>query len=191
MINYKDIEFLPIDLPKIDIPSTLRSVRIGDEWRWWNFTRLTLKTPNYGISPWLDIPEWKWLRSWITDHLPIDRVVHVKVNRQLCPTDPHIDFVNPEHNVDLYQHNNSIEPCGYRIVLTGRRDGLLVGDNKHTYLPEETNVYCIRHTETVHQTLPDDNRMMVFVHAWMDTERHYRILEQSVKRYEKYIVFRK
>lgn len=186
--------WLPIDYPKIpDISPLLISSVLNEEFAFWKFLRLTERKE----SPY-EINEWKlWIRnsyphlvSWI-EGLPFSNIRNIKLNFQTSKVKGHIDFVHPDADPELWENNNSNEPCGYRILVKGSRQNCLwVKDQSYTCnMPETTNVYVINHTEGLHGVNDDEDRWTIFCHGEIDPIQHKILLERSLSRYKKYAIW--
>jgi hypothetical protein len=187
---FEQIDFIPIDLPHLDVD--INAIQFNSSYNWWKFTKLIKSKNKYAIGEWieLDNPVYEKIKKYIITHIPIDHFVNVKINYQLSAVDNHIDFVNPELNPELYKYNKETEPCGYRLLLSGSRHALGI-NNEQAFLPSDTNVYCIRQTETLHNVDDDKNRVSIFIQGWVNKDRHYTLLEKSYKKYKEQIIWKK
>ena len=199
-----NISWLPIDLPKFEYSQevvedfkkskTFMPLRGGFE-----ALRLTTKTSeNYGIEQWRpDLSESQCkLRDYIDEHLPFDQLINIKIHHptRTRPDDQfHYDFVSPDKNPELYEHNKNVEPCGYRLILQGHRTGELrvIANDKSIVpvMPMDTDWYVLGHTNTAHSNIgyPED-RYIVFCHAWINKEKHQELLERSLVKYKDYAI---
>jgi hypothetical protein len=136
------------------------------------------------------------LFDYLDQHMPFDHLVNIKIHRQLREGRAHIDFLFPENNPQLYENNNSNEPCGYRMVIAGVRQGQLYidksnGERVFPTLPETTDWYILGHTTALHglKGYDDTGRHILFCHAWINAERHSSILQNSLAKYSDYAVW--
>ena len=137
-----------------------------------------------------------FLFDFITDHLPFDDIVNVKIHRQYRNAEKvHLDFANPQDNIELYNNNVYNEPCGFRMVVAGVRQGALHIENSkkekiYPYLPETTDWYCLNSTNAKHavETL-DNGRMIIFTHGWINLDKHNLIINRSLEKYGEYAVW--
>lgn len=187
---FEQINFIPIDVPHLSID--IDTIHFNSSYNWWKFTKLIKSENKYAIGEWIESNDsvYKKIKQYIITYIPIDHFVNVKINYQLSAVDNHIDFVNPELNPQLYKYNKDTEPCGYRILLSGSRHALRI-NNKQSSLPKDTNVYCIRQTETLHSVDDDNNRVSIFIQGWVNKDRHYTLLENSYKKYKDQIIWKK
>ena len=120
---------------------------------------------------------------------------HFKFNIQTSSVATHIDFRNKEEDEELFMNNNENEPCGFRILLQGRRENCLYMKNdrygKKIYctMPDDTDVYVLRHTDGWHGTEEDLDRQTMFLHIEVDPEKHQELLAKSLTKYGKYAVY--
>jgi hypothetical protein len=185
----------PIDLPKF--PSRL-SVKTEKNWRFWNFVNLTERLEGSAYQRTKireDIAnEYPELIEWLS-LFPIKSIRNFKFNIQTSAVVTHLDFSRREDDEDLYLNNNENEPCGYRILLKGQRENCLyMSDGRHgkkiyCTMPEETDVYVLRHTDGWHGTEEDQDRQTMFLHIEVDPAKHQELLKRSLDKYGKYAVY--
>jgi len=189
----KNLLWCPIDVPKI--PITFNEA-MGEKWLFWNKTNFTKKqiTP-YDNSQWTQYaletyPEFiKWF-----EYLPYKSIRNVKFNFQMEEVKPHIDFTQPNLKPDLYQNNTDNEPCGYRILIAGRRKNSLYvmnnGNKIYCNMPDDTDVYVLGHTSTLHGVEDEIGRQTIFVHIEIDKDKHNDILMRSLEKYKQYAIWK-
>ena len=135
------------------------------------------------------------LFDYIDQNLPFDHLVNIKIHRQLREGRAHIDFISPDNNPQLFENNNTNEPCGYRMVIAGVRQGQLYidksnGERVFPKLPDTTDWYILGHTNALHGLKGfDADRHILFCHAWINPERHSKIIESSLAKYKDYAVW--
>ena len=128
-MNYNNILWMPIDLPKFDrcdelikdfdvqlLPHTATAFEAQ---------RLLEGNPNYGISkPRTDLTSSQSaMLDYCKEYLPFSDLVNIKIHHMHMKGGMHIDFVEPKNNMELYKHNQENEPWGYRRVIGGSREG--------------------------------------------------------------------
>jgi hypothetical protein len=185
----------PIDLPKF--PSKL-SIKTEHNWKFWNFVNLTerLEGSAYQKTKIREeiANEYPELMEWLS-LFPIKSIRNFKFNIQTIAVESHIDFTRPDDDKELFLNNSKNEPCGYRILLSGRRENCLyISNSRHgekTYctMPEETDVYVLRHTDGWHGTEEDLDRQTMFLHIEVDPAKHQELLAKSLAKYGKYAVY--
>ena len=196
MIGFKDILYMPVDLPKFDMCNELVA-DFNKEFtphsaQAFESQRLLEPNKNYGISkPRADLTESQAaMLEYINEHLPFTDLVNIKIHHMRRQGSIHIDFVEPKNNKELYKHNKKNEPCGYRMVIQGSRQGdlaIITNDHviKQPILPEDTDWYTIRHTETAHaNTKYVDDRYILFCHGWIDPQKNEELLNKSLSKYK-------
>lgn len=194
--------WIPADLPLFaDKAELLNSYQVDyvneKKARAFNSQQLTKHTDNYGISVYKDkyVESHKCLFDYITDHMPYTDLVSVKIHNQARQGKTHLDFTVPGNNMDLYNHNHELEPCGYRMVIAGTRQGHLYieqrdGTRIFPTLPESTDWYILGHTNAPHGLEGvDADRYILFCHAWINEEQHNQILKRSIEKYSEYAVY--
>jgi hypothetical protein len=196
----KHLSWLPIDLPKINfndkIIEDFTNDFIPETAQAFQAQRLTSHAPDYGVAEWrsdLTINQQR-LAEYINDHLPFDRLVNIKVHHPRRKGNTHIDFASPDKNLELYNHNAAHEPCGYRFVLNGNRQGDLCTHTAsgivYPTLPDDTDWYVVGHTNVPHSITHDcPDRYIVFCHAWINKEKHDKLLQQSLEKYRDFAVW--
>jgi hypothetical protein len=63
------------------------------------------------------------------------------------------------------------------------------GERIYCNMPEDTDVYVLRHTDGWHGTEEDDNRQTMFLHIEVDPVKHQELLKRSLDKYSKYAVY--
>lgn len=192
------ILFVPADLPPLPDKEKIYA-NFGTCGRAFNFDfeRLTIKrdTP-YDVTSWDPKVAEKFpsLVSWIENHLPLEKLVSVKLVRAAGPTLCHFDFDSPGLAPDLHEHNRGLEPCGYRLVVRDPGTKNLYvqksnGTRLYPELPPSTDTYLISHTGTAHGLDPiPQGRLTVFIHGWLYPERHREILARSLEKFRDFAI---
>ena len=191
---FKNILWCPVDVPKFPIehfkPSTNKS------WADWDYYKLTerTKTP-YDISEFTENAKIQYSEviKWI-ENFPYKNIRNVKFNIQKSFVTPHTDFDFPDKEPLLYKNNRENEPCGYRILINGKRENSLFvmdGDKKiYTRMPEDTDVYVLGHTSTTHGVDDEPGRETMFLHFEIDPTENLELLEKSYKKYKDYAILK-
>ena len=180
---------MPVDIPKFPISDL--SFKTEAKWKSWNFAKLTENdnTP-YGVSTLKESLDPR-LIEWFTE-FPYTTIRNIKFNIQENAVKPHIDFTDPNKDLNLFTNNIKSEPCGYRILLCGSRSGSLYvmhkGKKIYVTMPEDTDVYVLGHTNTLHGVDDEPGRVTIFTHFEIDIERHKQIIERSLSKYKDYAV---
>jgi hypothetical protein len=160
--------------------------------------KFTTKNKDYSKSSWIDSLSEAQLKltKYISDHIPYTDLVNVKIHRMDAAgiQHRHVDFFHPEVNPELYQHNLACEPCGYRMVLQGNiKRALAVETSSRVYypeLPDDTDWYVMGHTNVWHWNEEyDPNRYIVFLHVWLNQEKHFELLDKSYKKYKEHVIW--
>lgn len=193
MIN--KLLWCPIDIPKFPIKDF--NLNTTTEWADWKFLKITEKRPSpYDISKISsNISElYPSFISWI-NLFPYKTIRNIKYNIQTNSVRPHIDFTNPSRDMELYNNNAENEPCGYRVLIAGKRTNSLYimnnGIKVHTIMPDDTDVYVLGHTSTLHGVEHEEGRVTMFLHFETDTDKHQELLGRSIEKYSKYAIFKK
>lgn len=192
--EFSNILWMPIDIPKCPIHPTVSN---GFIWGYWEVNKLTQQRTNpYDASDWTDETKEKYPEfvEWF-NYFPYKNLRNIKVNRQVKPVDPHIDFNRPELHPELYHNNNENEPCGYRILIKGTRTkGIYImrGEEKiYCTIPDDTDTYVLGHTTTLHGVDDDEERITIFTHFEIDAEKNRALLQKSFEKYSSYAILNK
>ena len=60
-------------------------------------------------------------------YLPFTDYINIKIHHiQSTGMKMHIDFGDPEKNLELFKHTNEHEPCGFRMIVKGTKSGDMV-----------------------------------------------------------------
>jgi len=197
----KKLLWCPIDLPKF--PSSNKLIEYfgnnNNKWYAWNIAKLTAEvSDDQGINPYSktqlisELQLFPEIVEWI-ENLPYKSIRNVKLNRQIKDVSQHCDFTNPNKDLNLWENNNSNEPSGYRVILTGKRqNGLyVVSNDKRIYcnMPEETDTYVLTQTVGSHGVLEDANRWTIYLHLEIDKDEHEKLLKKSLAKYKEYAIY--
>jgi hypothetical protein len=133
-LNLKNnqLHWIPVDLPNVDFKQELIKDFIpnfvGNTSGAFQSQRLTLETKNYKTTTWLsDLTEsQKKLKEYIEKFLPFDEIINIRINNPIKIGGMHYDLVDKNCNKDLLDHHLRLEPTGYRLILTGGKQGDLV-----------------------------------------------------------------
>lgn len=187
------IHYLPINIPRL--PPIKYDGMETSHYAWWRMIKITKETENrYDDS--VIKPEFLEMnphfKQWLK-HLPIKRLINIKLHMQDRKADPHIDFNKPNENLDLYRVTRANEPCGYRVVINGsNKNCMYVIDNNgnkiYTELPTETNTYAINHTQCIHGTTDDIDRCIMFFQFEVDSQKHTQLINQSALIFKNYVI---
>jgi len=199
------LHYIPIDLPKINIPNNFLESKKAKEL----FTKTHSPYTGFHFIPfpfysekWNEefLMEWQFLKDYITINLPFIKIVFVRISFQTENVGIHLDSSqinnpkSPNFNNNLSEHyNKQIFPYGYRILLKGNKNSLKLFSNNNNkafqaIIPETTNCYCINSFKTKHSVEKDNDRCIVFIHGWLDQEKHNYLINKSIKKYQKYII---
>lgn len=188
-----NILWCPIDLPKCPV---IPSAKTDFVWHFWEVTKLTVNHSNpYEVTDFTEEvknshPE---LVKWF-EFFPYKNIRNVKLNHQISLVKRHIDFTKPDMDPLLHENNVVNEPCGYRVLIKGTRKNKLYvvhnGEKIYCEMPEDTDVYVLGHTSTMHGVDDDDDRWTIFTHFEIDELRHKELLQKSLTKYSKYAIIR-
>jgi hypothetical protein len=187
----KKLLWLPIDLPKLpDITNLMIGNNKVEEFAYWQFIRLTeANSSPYKISQWRSeiVEKYPELITWF-ELFPFKNLRNIKLNRQMTSVKAHNDFTQPEQNLPLWHNNHSNEPCGYRVLVCGKRSNCLWveqsnGNRIHCTMPIDTDVYVLNHTVGIHGVEDDNDRWTIFTHGEIDSLLHTVIIKRSLEKY--------
>lgn len=182
MNHYKNLIFLPIDIDLKNINNfNTKSQSIETFEGLW-------KTSFIGDEVY-DNPVLKY----ISEQLPFRKITMGKYNTQNNCIPSHIDvqksYVNDD---DEYYHIKSMEPAGYRIVISGSSDALEVHDGKKwvtAYLPKTPFAYVLNSTTTYHRVKEEIGRTTMYFRGILDEEKHNKMLERNLIKFKNYAIF--
>lgn len=191
--------YMPVDLPNYEYADELVKNFTGinpennNKAKEFAYQKFTTNAPNYGNSNWINYGS---LEKYLESILPIKQLVNIRINHYIKGGGMHCDFLFPDKNKKLWDHNNKLEPCGYHMVLEKNKNiknpciEKSNGDVVWCELPDDTNWYVIRSTETLHGGLNyDPTRYILFTHFWVRESLHSEILERSIGKYKEYIIY--
>lgn len=146
------------------------------------------------------------------ESLPFRYISYVSLmsNHETVP--PHQDFVHKSEDSPVvksgskypydwegynylqkeYEAESAIaEPSNYRILLCGERNKSFFVCRNHnldgkTYcqLPSNTDTFAFNNTECFHGAdLPSERKLLVFISAWLDFEKHKKLINKSLEKY--------
>ena len=193
-MRYNNLLWLPIDIPKFPYPNM--ELAQDTSWAFWTFGKMV-----DGNSPYEEtilkqeiLDQYSKLLEWF-QHFPYKSIRNIKWNTQIGEVLPHIDFTKPDNNPELFRNNSENEPCGYRILIRGSRTNKLfvMRGNEKIYvdIPDDTDVYVLRHTDGLHGVDMDENRTTIFTHFEIDPVRHELLIEKSLEKYKNFAVWSK
>lgn len=196
MTQKYDLLYVPIDLPQsINKKEILESFSPKNNFHVWNFQKLTYSTggkygPNNLKEEYREI--FPSLCQFI-DQLPFTNLSNAKINLQTSATKMHVDFVKPQDGQRLLESITGNEPCGYRIVIKGRKDVIKIKNNDQivtAMMPEDTDCYVINQSSCEHLVLEDPGRITVYVTGFMDKESHSNLISKSLDRFGDYAIWK-
>jgi vancomycin resistance protein YoaR len=194
----KKLLFLPIDLEtKIDNNEVISNLNAIRKFHVWNFQALI----DTSIGP--------WNKNYITkkskemfptlckaiELLPYDYICNAKINFQNNdrPMAPHLDVRRESAGEELWNNITENEPCGYRIVISGLSNTLKIHlkDKIVTAnMPKiKTSIYAISQSEAVHHVEYDINRIICYTHGYINKEKHEKLIQKSLNKYNEYAVW--
>jgi hypothetical protein len=202
-IDFLDIAFLPIALPKI--PNKKSIVANFDKefkYGWWDAIRLFEPTVNFEPTDrWSKDATEKFpeLKQWMIDYIPFTDYIHSKIMKSKDLVLPHVDYQDPNRRPDVYKHLNENEPSSYRLVIFGKRENSVylcknvdspVENRIYPVLPDDTDVYAMPYTDQVHGVDFESDRIIVITNGYLDIERHQSLLKTSLEKYKDYLIRR-
>ena len=198
--RFDNILWMPVDIPEYQYKKDLMNNFVGisppDDGsgaQAFQYQKFTTTNKNYGKSSWI---KECFLTEYIDKNLPIEHLVNVRINNYLKAAEMHVDFLTPDKNIDLWKHENSLQPCGYRMIIqydSNIKNPHIRKNNSEMIWAEQpldTDWSVIRSTNTLHAGLNyDPNRFILFTHFWINKQKHYEILNRSINRYKDYIIY--
>ncbi len=177
------ILFLPIDIDLAGLEFHEPQGHSGDTPNRWPFWRASTITQDQVQHNNFDK---------ILDQLPLDRVTFLAYKTQIKPVGQHVDVhANMRFEAGEIENIRLNEPAGYRIVLSGSPDKLLVHNGQAwvtAELPSVPCCYLIHSTEGQHQVLDDHDRTLIYIRGFLNPERHQALVQRSLEKYSQYAV---
>lgn len=197
--NFKDILYMPVDLPKFQFKQELLHVfdpkPPSENVTAFEFEKLTEDRGRYAKTIWKDHNS--RIAKYCDKILPIQDLVNIKIHHYVNPGTIHLDFVSPDQEPNLYHHSQEVEPCGYRMVIACDKSipnpviELPSGEHVFGRLPDDTDWYVINFTETLHGGLTiDPDRYILYCQFWVDKNKHFDIINRSIEKYKEWIIWK-
>lgn len=186
--------FCPID---IEIPTELdfqirSEVKNPEGASFWKSDHL-LDNLSYGhqSAKWKDLPADKMVYKKIIDKLPFLELHHARLSVQDRLVLPHVDVAKENYLDQDYQKYIELEPCGYRLVISGSPNSLYIINGKpiQATLPKIPCLYVINSTTCQHFVSGDIGRKVLYVRGILDKEKHYALITRSIKKYDKFTIW--
>lgn len=185
---------MPIDIPKF--PLHMVDIAPSRDWMFWKFQKLTNTTNGkYDITELNEkiSQQYPELVDWFK-FFPYRSIRNIKFNEQKTMVRDHIDFVDPQNDVELFNNNKQNEPCGYRVLVKGSRYGKLYvinskGQKIYVNMPDDTDVYVLNHTSGIHGVDDEPGRQTLFTHFEIDNITHSTLLLKSFEKYRSEVIF--
>lgn len=144
----------------------------------------TFKVANPDFMEWVKCLPYK---EWINVK------IHYQHRSQGVPV--HVDLLQPGRDLDHYHHLHFNEPAGYRVIMSGALNDVtyLWNENKekvYCNMPDDgtTNTYLMNYTTAMHGVDADTGRGILFFQFTLDEEKHHKIIQDSVEKYNDYAV---
>jgi len=154
------------------------------------------------------------LVDWISDHLPFEYFVYIRIARSKGDVWPHVDANYAQaplpHHMTMEQwlidDIRINEPCGYRFIVGGSRKNLYmcekydpayqdktILDQPKIYceIPQQTDAFVINHQDQPHGVDIDEEdtqRLVGFVIGKIGVDKHNKLLKNSISKYSKHII---
>lgn len=202
-INFSDIAFLPIDLPRIpNKEGIIAAFEKEFTYGWWDAVRMFEPTKDFEpTDKWSKaaIEQYPDLKQFMEEHIPFTAHIHAKMMRSKDVVLPHVDYQDPNRRPDVYKHLNEQEPSSYRLVIAGSRKNSVylaksvdspVENRVYPVLPDDTDVYAMPYTNQVHGVDFEEGRIIVITNGYIDIPRHHALLSRSLEKYGDYLVKR-
>jgi hypothetical protein len=188
--------FLPIHLEnKIDKDEILKAFNPTAKFVVWKMEKLTTtENGTYGKNSYTEEAKTKYpnLLKFL-EQLPFTHISNVKINLQTEVPPMHVDFTKPENGKELSENILGNEPSGYRIVIKGQKDSLIVHDGKQevtALMPDDADCYVLDQSKGYHTVKHDPDRVIIYVTGFIDPVKHKKILEDSLERYRDFGIWK-
>lgn len=186
MSDIYDIAWCPIDISPFPYP--YMDLDKDRNWFGWHSRLLGEDT---GMIDSDVLAQYPLLENWIRQ-FPYTKIIRSRFSTQEGSIDPHLDITSQCKQPGMREMFEENEPCGYRILVRGRRHGTLYimkdGEKIYPRLPDDTDVYVLRHTETMHGVEHEPGRATFYLQFWIESAAHYQLLSRSYDRYKQYAI---
>jgi len=212
--------FCPLDIPPIPNKQKILDTFAGDEsFAWWREETLLgekdLSKPFGPPGQWTEKSKrYPQLVDWISNHLPFEYFVYIRIARSKGDVWPHVDANYAQaplpHHMTMEQwlidDIRINEPCGYRFIVGGSRKNLYmcekydpayqdktILDQPKIYceIPQQTDAFVINHQDQPHGVDIDEEdtqRLVGFVIGKIGVDKHNKLLKNSISKYSKHII---
>jgi hypothetical protein len=179
----KNIVFLPIDIDLTELNfQQLDNTSKAGKWNgYWDASFIneeTVKQTNL---------------DRVLNQLPFTRLTRLLHKVQTVAVSAHLDCsTDMIYEEGEHDYIKSIEPSGYRLVLSGSTKALWVYDNKEWHnvtLPSVPCCYVLNASAGIHKLEADVGRETIFTRGYVDLEKHQEILKRSLEKYRDYAVY--
>jgi hypothetical protein len=124
----------------------------------------------------------------ILDQLPYTNITRLLFNPQIDKVPSHLDK-EPDslYTTGEYNHIKDLEPCGYRIVLKGKKDSLSFYNGKQwvtTELPTIPCCYVLDSISAYHKVDSDPGREVIWIRGFVDPVKHQELINRSLLKYK-------
>jgi len=179
----KNLVFLPIDidLTELNFKQLDNSKKSGSWQGYWDASFISEET----------IKQTQFDK--ILDQLPLTKITRLFHKIQTKSVVSHLDCQDDMIYEDgEYEYLKSIEPGGYRLVLSGSPKALWVFDNKewrNVTLPSVPCCYVLNATAGYHKLDMDPGRETIYMRGYVDELKHQELLKRSFEKYKDYAVY--
>jgi hypothetical protein len=176
------ILFLPIDIDLSTLSFTQkdRSVQLTDFNPYWDSTPIDQNS----------IIENRFYD--ILNQLPFSKITTMTHKIQQKAVGKHVDvYPSMKFAPGEFEHIKANEPCGYRLVLKGKEDSLEIFDGSNwitAITPSVPCCYLLNSTVGHHRVKDDPNREIIYIRGFVNPERHKRLIEKSLEKYQDHAI---
>lgn len=176
------ILFLPIDidLSTLSFIQKDRSVQLTDFNPYWDSTPIDQSS----------IIENKFYK--ILNQLPFVKITTMTHKIQQKAVGKHVDvYPSMKFAPGEFEHIKANEPCGYRLVLKGKKDSLEIFDGEQwitAKIPDVPCCYLLNSTIGHHRVKDDPDREIIYIRGFVDAIKHQQLIEKSLIKYSNHVI---
>ena len=192
-----NIAFLPLDIPKFDLEHIVSRYKFHPHNKWpeaWNCLPVCGKTDAWDADSFYDAYVNRYEDGEVKWNVP-----ELKEILQYYPGEvTHAQVLNQKNVIVAHKDTpiikKQVEPNGFKILLNNTLEKsfyVKVNGKRHFIeLPETTNCFTINEHEVLHGAImPKYDKYIVSCFGIIDEDRHQRLIEKSLEKYENYGIY--
>jgi|TARA_Y100000310_G_scaffold335768_2_gene418605 hypothetical protein len=199
MQSHAKLLWCPVDIPKFPYSDFNPSLEVKEFFAWKYKKIIESKRGSSTISEINPIvcKEYPDLIDWI-NLFPFKTIRKINLHTQIKECQSHLDFgyqqvIKKGYDKKLYNNNFINEPCGYRTLILGSRTNMQYiiynSEKVYTTMPDDTDTFLLRNTETIHGVDEEPGRTILYMHFEIDTDKNKKLIQSSLEKYSNYAIY--